>query len=285
MTPIDEELRTALHERARSLPPPADPLAGIERRAARIRRRRVTAAVAGSALAVTVVAVGAPLALDGLRDAGGPARGPAGGGALPSPPSGAPTPSTETPPGGPGGVVNFIDWPSRVSGPDDGLTDEIIRQWSKDHHTTPAVVGMALLWRQPLPQGGGVAGIWQLWQLGSRTAYTVVGQRSPDGRTFIVLDQITPGGVKEISSVLSGGAFPHVVVLGPPATGQISYAPDGRRFRPVEHLQGFTGGDGWAVFDRTGGGQQLPDLIEVLDGDGGLVYRGQIDVGPSSPDV
>jgi hypothetical protein len=61
MSPIDDELRAALHRRARVLDPSPDPLAGIERRARRMRRNRIGAAVAGSALAVTAVAGVVPL--------------------------------------------------------------------------------------------------------------------------------------------------------------------------------------------------------------------------------
>lgn len=60
MSPIDDELRAALHGRASSLAPSSDPLAGIERRAERLRRNRIGAAVAGSALAVAAVAAVVP---------------------------------------------------------------------------------------------------------------------------------------------------------------------------------------------------------------------------------
>ena len=60
MSPIDDELRAALHDRARVVNPSPDPLAGIEARARRIQRNRVGAAVAGSALAVALVAAVVP---------------------------------------------------------------------------------------------------------------------------------------------------------------------------------------------------------------------------------
>lgn len=60
MTPIDDELRAALQGRAAALAPSPDPLAGIERRASRIRRTRLGAAVAASALAVSAIAVAVP---------------------------------------------------------------------------------------------------------------------------------------------------------------------------------------------------------------------------------
>ena len=60
MTPIDDELRAALQGRASALAPSPDPLAGIERRAKRIQRTRIGAAVAASALAVSAIAVAVP---------------------------------------------------------------------------------------------------------------------------------------------------------------------------------------------------------------------------------
>jgi hypothetical protein len=60
MSPIDDELRAALQGRAQALAPSPDPLAGIERRARRIQRGRVGAAVAGSVLAVGLVAAVVP---------------------------------------------------------------------------------------------------------------------------------------------------------------------------------------------------------------------------------
>lgn len=60
MSPIDDELRAALHGRAQVLAPSTDPLAGIERRAKRIQRNRIGAAVTASALAVVAVAAVVP---------------------------------------------------------------------------------------------------------------------------------------------------------------------------------------------------------------------------------
>jgi len=277
MTPIDDELRTSLRRQADGVTPLADPLAGVERRASQIRRRRMATAVSGAALTVVAVALTVPQLVSSQTSSR------YAGGAL-SPLSPAVTPSDRVDPPPP---ANLLRWPTRAAAmpaiAEVQFEAGIARLWAAKHSADSR---NNKLWGAGLP-GGGVAGIWQFWTLGSPTAHTVVGQRLPDGRTFIVLDQVTPKGVKEISSVLAGGAFPHVVVLGPPTTGQIGYDENGqKRFRPVEHLQGFVGGDGWAVFDRTGPGvSKRPDLIELLDGDGRWIYRGQIDVGPSSPDV
>jgi hypothetical protein len=66
MSPLDDELRAAFRARARTLEPAPDPLAGIERRARSLQRRRVATSVAGTALAVSVLAVGVPAVVTGV---------------------------------------------------------------------------------------------------------------------------------------------------------------------------------------------------------------------------
>ena len=63
MSPLDHELRAALTSRAVTLTPAVDPLAGIEARAGQLRRRRLAGSIAGTALAVALVAVGVPAAI------------------------------------------------------------------------------------------------------------------------------------------------------------------------------------------------------------------------------
>ena len=87
MSPIDDELRTALQRRATGVAPSPDPLAGIERRAGRMRRNRVAASVAGTVLAVAAVATAVPL----LSGAPAPDAPP-----VATAPSAAPTPSAAT---------------------------------------------------------------------------------------------------------------------------------------------------------------------------------------------
>jgi hypothetical protein len=60
MSPIDDELRHALHHKSATLAPPVDVFTAVERRAHHIRRRRVAVSVTGSALAVAVIAVAIP---------------------------------------------------------------------------------------------------------------------------------------------------------------------------------------------------------------------------------
>jgi len=71
MSPLDDELRRALSQKASLLEPAPDPLAGIEARARGIRRRRAMTSVAGAALAVAAIAVAVPILSDG-RPTGAP---------------------------------------------------------------------------------------------------------------------------------------------------------------------------------------------------------------------
>lgn len=72
MTPLDDELHDALHQRAATIDPPTDPMAGIELRARGLRRRRLAATVAGGALVIVAVAVAVPALLPGRLDGSAP---------------------------------------------------------------------------------------------------------------------------------------------------------------------------------------------------------------------
>jgi hypothetical protein len=74
MTPIDDELRTTLRDRAAQVPTSPDPLAGIERRARGIRRHRLAAAATGGVLALAAIAVAVPT-ISWSLDADKPAPG------------------------------------------------------------------------------------------------------------------------------------------------------------------------------------------------------------------
>ena len=61
MSPLDDELRDALHARTSTVTSSPDLFAGIEARARRMKRNRAAAAVAGSALTVSALGLGGPL--------------------------------------------------------------------------------------------------------------------------------------------------------------------------------------------------------------------------------
>lgn len=305
MTPIDDELRTALHRRAAAVAPPADPLVGIEHRAAQIRRRRAAVAVAGSALAVTAVVL--PVALVQLRAEPGRTRAVAGGG----------TPSSSRPAGtgSPSAIddqqpANALSWRYSFQVPDDGLNTAAVHVFAASHHRADDEVVVSPLYVAKLPKGY-YAYVFQAWFRTHRRAadgtIEFTGDPSP-ARTVVYLtpvpykpgvipagraagilrDEVTPPAVRQISQVLPGDRYPLVLVLwNPSTTGQISYAEDGRTFVPVRRLRPIDTQPGLALFLRTGPaiGQKAPDLIELRAAGGGLIYRGPIDVGPSTPDV
>ncbi|HWG93575.1 MAG TPA: hypothetical protein VNU66_05040, partial [Mycobacteriales bacterium] len=66
MSPIDDELRTAFSSRTDGVGLSPDFFSGVERRAKRLRRQRVAATVAGSALAVSALGLGGPLVASSL---------------------------------------------------------------------------------------------------------------------------------------------------------------------------------------------------------------------------
>lgn len=305
MTPIDDELRTALHRRAAAVAPTADPLAGIEHRAARIRRRRAAVAVAGSALAVTAVAL--PVALVALRAEPGRAGAVAGGGS----PSSSRFAGTGSPSAIPDQTPrNALSWRYSYQVPDDGLNTAAVHVFATSHGRPDDDVVVRPLYVAKLPKGY-YAYVFQAWFRPLRRAadgtieftgepspaHTVVYLTPvpyqpgviPAGRaTGILRDEVTPPGVRQISQILPGSQYPLVLVLGDPwATGQIGYAENGRSFVPVRRLPPVDVQPGLALFLRTGPAidQKAPDVIELRAAGGGLIYRGPIDVGPNFPDV
>jgi len=304
MTPIDDELRTALHRRAAAVAPTADPLAGIEHRAARIRRRRMTAAVAGSALAVTAVVL--PVALVQMRAETGRAGAVAGGGSpSPSRPAGTGSPTVDD-----RQPANALSWAYSYQVPDDGLSPAAVHAFAASHHRADDEVVVSPLYVARLPKGY-YAYVFQAWFRTHRPAadgtIEFTSEPSP-ARTVVYLtpvpykpgvipaapaagilrDEVTPAGVRQISQILPGDQYPLVLVLGNPrTTGQISYARDGRTLVPVRRLHPVDDQPGLALFLRTGPaiGQQRADLVELRDTQGRVSYRGPIDVGPSAPDV
>ena len=88
---LDEQLRATLQGRAATLAPPSDPFPGVERRARGLRRRRVAASVAGTALAVLAVAGAVPLLAPDRSALPGPSD------VATAPPSVAPSPAASGP--------------------------------------------------------------------------------------------------------------------------------------------------------------------------------------------
>lgn len=261
MSPIDNHLRESLSRHAAEAPAESDWFTTIERRAQTMRRRRM-AWISG---ATSVVLAGG--VIGGLAVAGGDrdtVKVPIGNGN-----SETPSPSA-TPSGFPGDLSNdmpppangYLDWPYRegpgVAAAELAYLDER-SLWGGRVGDAIVVIG------QKVDDAGVVRA--NAWISENRETYQIAGARMKPERT------------NEVSFVLPGEAYPWVLVIGAPTTGQIEYAADGSTYEPVETVEG------WALFKRTG---NEDDRIRVLDGDGDLdrpLYEGPIDTGPSEPDV
>ena len=245
MSPIDDELRAVLTARAGQLQPSSDLLAGVERRARRIRRNRVAASVAGTALALSAIAVAVPA----LTPGGGMDR--------------IDTPITATQPPTPSPAVtqaprgdrpaNALDWPaSPLTAEDQAYVD----QWALEQRSTARPAG-EVLYSGQAPDGSAVKA-YQLWLPGG-PAFTVAMHGGEGGplvlrSTQAVLEQ------PAVDAVVTGEQTPYVLVLGRPGTTQVQYAADGAAFRDVPTQ------DRAAVFERTGPTGADPDLIRVIGG-------------------
>lgn len=268
MTPIDDELRAVLTSRAGALPPSADPLTGIEQRAARIHRTRVARTVAGTALAVALVAVGVPAALGGAAQThrGGLATVPSVPvPATPAPRSEAPAPTpapkvaASTPAGRPSAAATAstsrpagaLSWPSkRLTVAHAAFVD----LWAAAHPGSGPVQGEVLL-GAVLPTSDPVY-VLQLWRTGvaPRIVVVTVSRAQP----LLVRDDPVPASVSSLEAVVAAGTTPYVVVVGAPAVTRIDYAADG-----VHYATQATGRT--ALFARTGPTAAVPDLVRTLD--------------------
>ncbi len=207
---LDEELREALSRRARSLDPAPDPLAGIERRARGIRRRRAAAAVTSTALAVlAVVGAGSLLGPDG------PGRKP---GEVAT--SAAPTPAA-TPSAYPAALDLADPWPYRgdraVIADRDGLT----RAWSDSHPGTTSVV--------PL--------FGQVWEPSGQPEVVVLARGTSDrwgvltgseAGWQVAVDQPLTGETLLLVAPLPGDETARLLVVAAPEATDLAYREDDR---------------------------------------------------------
>ena len=255
MTPIDDELRALFSSRADVLTPAADPLAGIERRAKRMRRNRVAASVVGSALAVSALAVTVPAFLPDSRSGSDvivPATEPA-----------SPEPSVAPSPSAVGGLhpaaLNPQD-PWEYRGDPALIAANELRvlrsEWSAKH---PGTTLTPLFGQVYEPSGQSEIVFVSTAQGSDRWGVATSTESGPE----FVVDQALPYGTKVLMAALSGDEVARLLVLAAPSTGQISYAADGRTFTDYDGPV-----PGVAFFPLEGDTSR--DTVRVLDGDGDL---------------
>lgn len=254
MTPIDDELRAALQGRASALAPSPDPLAGIERRAQRIRRTRLGAAVAASALAVSAIAVAVP-ALQGTRSSG------------PDVPRLATAPASPTPAAASPYVLDpDAPWTYRgdralaVQGDVDAYTVE----WSARHRVLTDDVDLVPLFGQLYEPSATPEVVYLVHDRTNGERWWGVAQATESGPEILV-DERLPAKVLALAAALPGDEVARLLVVAAPGT-TLGYGADGAgEIAPMTEL---ASGVGITALE----GDPTSDVFRVA-GDGGEVFR------------
>ncbi|MBW3641083.1 MAG: hypothetical protein KY451_14830 [Actinobacteria bacterium] len=263
MSPLDDELRAALRGRASVLTPAPDPLAGIERRAKRIRRNRVAASVAGSALAVAAIALAVPaLAPSALPDQLPPPVATPGPTVAPSP---APSPAQQV---NPYALDPADPWPYRgdpevrTQGDLDAYTVEFAARrgvLTDDVRLTPL---FGQVYEPSVPELFYVATVTS-----SGDSWWGVVQASESGPELLV-DVPLPDGTTALPAALPGDEVARLLVVAAPSVGRIEYGPD--------DASGWTAmtsiADGVAITPLEG--DPAADQVRMLGPDGQVVFSG-----------
>jgi hypothetical protein len=215
MTPIDDELRTALQRRATGVAPAPDPLAGIERRAGRMRRNRVAASVAGSVLAVAAVATAVPL-LSAPSGSDAPPVAVAQPTASPSPPV-----TTSAYALDPGAPWEYRGTPIAELGP--GFLATVTREYAAKRGVSERAVTLTPLWGQgfdpaALPELAFVATV----EGAHRWGIVETGEGGPE----FPVDEILPSPAVALASVLPGDGVDTLFVLAAPEVVTLQYSRD-----------------------------------------------------------
>lgn len=274
MTPLDQELRTALAARAAAVDPSPDPLAGIETRARGLRRRRLLTAVVGAALAVTAVAVAVP-ALNSQDRGAGPSQfatvPPTPGASGPTPTPGT-SPATATAPAAPG---NVLAWPVTGQAPAAAEVVDVTTRYAAARKRRAEEAHYRAL-HSDLTESGVRYTVGQAWLDGDHTAFDVSWVQDRSTAPVFHVWGATPRTPAVRAFVLGIAATfsSDLLILVPrPGVGQLSYSPDATTaLSPVA-----SGPDPVALLPRPAG--STGDRVEVLDGDGNLdrpLYRGPV---------
>ena len=254
MSPIDDELRAVLHGRAAVLAPSPDPLAGIERRARRMRRTRAATAVAGSALAVAAIALAVPAV---LPEAAPRVQTPAA--------STAPSPTTA-----PAAYDPAAPWAYR-GGPT--LDPQDLASFTSGWATTVGVgadeVVFTPLYGEVHEPSGRFRFVYAASVPASGTMEFGLAMSSPTGPEFRSRAALTRDTTALVVPVPGDGEFLSLLVVAAPGTTALQYAPNGADFRAMTVKApgvGIDAVDGDGALDR----------VRVLGSDGSEVFTGPV---------
>ena len=255
MSPIDDELRAALHGRAQVLAPSPDPLAGIERRAKQIRRNRVGAAVAASALAVSAIAVAVP-ALQSATSTGPERRVPFATAA----PSEEPTPVTSEYALDPDSPWAYRGTPLAELGT--GTVETITREYATKRGVAESALTLTPLWGQ-IWDPSGQAELVFLATIDGEHRWGVA--RGDEGGPEFPVDEPLAEPTMALAAALPGDEVGRLYVVAAPGT-TLDYGPnDASEFDAMTALA-----DGVAVTALEG--DPASDLYRV-SADGEEIHR------------
>lgn len=262
MSPIDDELRKAMHARADLVSAAPDPLSGIESKARRIKRRRSAGAVAGAALTVAAVAFAVPSLSAGTS----PGRAQVATSASPSPTSVV----VATTPG------NLLDWQARGDAPSPGTTGVMETSFAQAMSTNVDEVHVKVLYSGT--HKGLTVTVGQAWhngELAYNIGYATGGASGPElfvGKQTALHAPV----VAFLAAGAAGTATDLLVLASQPGTGLVSYSPDATtRFKDVASGRSDVNFVGLVDRDR----RATNDRVEILDGDGNMdkpLYRGPV---------
>jgi hypothetical protein len=267
MSPINDELRAALHGRASTIAPSPDPLADIERRAKRIRRNRIGAAVAASALAVSVIALAVPALQSAVSS----------GPNVPNFATAAPSEDYTA-----DNALYALDPknPWRYRGADlellgPGTLDTIAREFGIKHGTNDVELNplFGQVW-EPSRKFE----LFFLAKVDGSYRWGVSETPNDAGPEWLLDETLTPPGMA-LAAPLEGDAGGRLVVVADPHIDAIKYSADDtpETFSPMQKLSAGVA----TVFLGDGSGD---DFYTLLDRSGKEVYRSDAPDAVSAPD-
>lgn len=253
MSPLDDELRDALHARTSSITSSPDLFAGIEHKARRMRRRRAAGAVAGSALAVSALGLGGPLVASTLT----------GGQERPAPPVAADSVRDVY-------VLDPAD-PWAFRGDPAALADGGRETFAREFAVRRGVADDDVTWSPLFGQVDAPSGRAEVVFVATvdvtGQAFWGVVQSSEAGPEFL-LDVPLADRTTALPAVLTGEGAPWLLVVASPAAGRAEYAPDAvRGWTAMRELA-----QGVAITPLDG--DPSTDRLRVLAVDGEEVFAG-----------
>jgi hypothetical protein len=263
MSPIDDELRSALASRADGVGLSPDFFTGVERRARRMRRQRVAATVAGSALAVSALGVGGPMLASSLTP---DAR----------PPMASQGPTSVTVDALGQYALDPADpWPFRGSEPArDAMAEATAVQWAATQGADPDAVELVPLWAEVF-EPSGVATLVFLAREADGPWHWAAGSSSEAGPE-VLRDELLGDRTFGLGVALPGDEVSRLLVLSAPGTtpGYVHGTGDG-----------VDGDDGLLLAPREGDTSR--DTFRVVAPDGTQLVEERAPeppAGPSSPE-